>query len=83
MTLVSHLEALLAALQASHIASLAPATRRRLSDALYSAHVLAEMQVTGDAFPRVRAEAAQERAEASAAPRSGVLAQLASGARPE
>jgi hypothetical protein len=67
MSLVSSLEGLLIALQASDIQQLPPASRRRLSDALYSAHVLVEMQVTGEGFPRVK-----RREE----PKSGVLAQL-------
>jgi hypothetical protein len=67
MTLVSNLEALLAALQASDVERLAPASRRRLSDALYAGHALVESQVTGEAFPRVKT---------AAAPKAGVLAQL-------
>jgi hypothetical protein len=72
MSLVANLEALLVALQASDIERLPPASRRRLSDLLYGAHVLAEMQVTGEGFPKVK------RAEA---PRAGVVAQLNQGDR--
>jgi hypothetical protein len=72
MSLVANLEALLVALQASDVERLPPASRRRLSDALYAAHVLVEMQVTGEAFPRVK-----RAGEAKA----GVVAQLNQGDR--
>ncbi|MBO0765701.1 MAG: hypothetical protein J2P50_14090 [Hyphomicrobiaceae bacterium] len=54
MTLVGNLEAMLIALQTWHITELPLAARRRLSDLLYGAHVLVEMQVTGTGFPRVK-----------------------------
>jgi hypothetical protein len=71
MTLVTQLEALLVALQASDVERLPPASRRRLSDALYAGHALVEAQVTGEAFPRVK----------RAARPVGVVAQLNGGDR--
>jgi hypothetical protein len=74
-TPIDHLFAMLAQLTPSQLLALPPARLRQLSDALYAAHVLAEMQAGGRPYPPV------VRAASPPEPTCGVIAELRDGHR--
>jgi hypothetical protein len=73
VTNVDRLEAILAAVCPADLAVFSPAERRRVADAAYSVHVLAEQAAGGTPFPAVR------RAKPKDTAPEGVIGELGRG----